>query len=438
MPPFFSEFPVFCVGLSHHTASVDHLERASIAEPDLSLALGELASKLDGEGRRAELVVLSTCNRTEIYGSWLPDPELPPAALSEAALRYLLSRLGDPDAEGLLYSLQGVEAARHLFRVASGVESLVVGEAQILAQVGRAHAAAQAAGTTGPVISLLFQSAVRCGRRARAETGIGKSAENISSAAVRRAEAIVGALSKARALVVGTGEMGRLALKSLRSRGAIEIDLVNRSEERAREVAARWGARARRLRELPGLLAASDLVVSSTSAPEPIISRGMVLDALRDRGGRPLVLIDIAVPRDVDPRVRAIPGVHLIDIDALKGLDGGGLDAELPAVERVIEEELGSLSSHLAEYALRPVIAELWRKAEEIRSEVLEHTRSRLSGLDEESWGHVESLADALVNKLLHLPATRLRAEAANGRAYQYVEALRYLFDLPPSRDATS
>ena len=422
------EIPVACVGLSYRSASVELLESVSITGEGLPGVLRELSAAQ--EGSRAELVVLSTCNRVEIYGAQ-------PGLIGEA--REWLSRrsgLPAPEIDLKIYLSSGREAAQHLFRVACGLDSLVVGESQILGQVESAYAAAQLAGCAGPVMTALFQTAIRCGKRIRNETGIGRSAENISSAAVHLAESYVGDLGQARVLVVGSGEMGRLAVRTLRNRGALQIDLVNRHYEHAAKVARRWGAKAHLFHNLPCLLATSDVVVSSTSAPRPIISAEMVREAMAERQGRPLVLIDIAVPRDIDPDSSSIPGVHLFDVDALKSLDtarSGAAIAEIPAVERIIEEELAEAQLKMAENSLRPVIAELWQRADEIQSEVLAHTRSRLPELDDEDWAHVVSLAQALVNKLLHAPATRLRSEAANGHAADYAEALRYLFDLRAS-----
>ncbi len=423
MPP--DRIPVVCVGLSYRNATVELLERVSVPTEALAEALREL-SDTQGEEHR-ELVVLSTCNRVEIYGI---RPEL-----VSTASAYLARRSGLPSAaiERTLTVYSGQEAARHLFRVACGLDSLVMGESQILGQVESAYAAAQGFGCAGSIMTALFQTAIRCGKRARNETGIGRSAENISSAAVRLAESYVGDLAAARVLVVGSGEMGRLAVRTLHTRGAERIDLVNRHYEHAAKVARRWGAKAHLFQNLPCLLATSDVVVSSTSAPHPIISAEMVRRAIEERQGRPLVLIDIAVPRDIDPESASIPGVHLFDVDALKSLETaeeGPTTAEVPAVEGIIGEELAAAQVKMAEIALRPVIAELWQRAGAIRSEVLAHTRSRLPGLDEEGWAQVEGLAQALVNKLLHAPATRLRSEAANGHASDYAEALRYLFDL--------
>ncbi len=417
--------PIACVGLSYRSASVELLENVSVSAD----ALPEVLTELSGEpgGEHAELVVLSTCNRVEIYGAR--------PGLAERGRAYFSHRSGLPPStiEPTLHLFTGREAAEHLLRVACGLDSLVVGESQILGQVESAYAAAQRAGCAGPVMAALFQTAIRCGKRIRNETAIGRSAENISSAAVHLAESYVGDLGEARVLVVGSGEMGRLALRTLRNRGAQRIDLVNRHFEHAAKVARRWGAKAHLFQNLPCLLEASDVVVSSTSAPRPIITAEMVRAAMAERQGRPLVLIDIAVPRDIDPESSAIEGVHLFDVDALKSLDtarDGATIAEIPVVERIIVEELAEVQVKMAEISLRPVIAELWLRAGKIQDEVLAHTRSRLSELDDAEWAHVVNLAQALVNKLLHAPATRLRIEAANGHAFDYAEALRYLFDL--------
>lgn len=454
------QFDAVCISLSYQNVRVELLERLSVPDEGLPDVLREIARRLSQQ--RSELVLLSTCNRIELYGT--------EHALRELATEYFAQRSGMSTAfiDSSLRLYSGREAAKHLFRVACGLESLVVGESQILGQVESAYAAAQLTGTAGPGMAALFQTAIRCGKRARNETKIGQRATNISSLAVHLAEGYAGDLSQARVLVVGSGEMGRLAIRALHDRGARTIDLVNRRFDHAAEVARRWGAKAHLFHDLPCLLASADVVLSSTSAPEPIITAAMVREAMEDRPGRPLVLVDIAVPRDVDPDARTVPGVHLFDVDDLKALDptrdgatrcasavihplGSALPAvdpspggttapviypfgsALPEVDRIIEEELVEAGAKNAEIALRPVIAELWRRAEEIQREVLDHTRAHLPDLDEQGWRQVENLAQALVNKLLHAPATRLRAEAANGHAVEYAEALRYLFDLPVS-----
>jgi glutamyl-tRNA reductase len=406
--------PVFCVGLSHHSAPVEMLEA-------LSLSAEELPGRLPS--RPSEVVVLSTCNRFEVFGSLGPDNAL------ETAVEFL-HKAG---ASGCMHQLTGREAAKRLYRIVCGLESMVLGESQIIGQVAGAYAAAQTARRAGPVMTALFQGAIRAGRRARRETDIARSASSISAAAVRLAEETLGGLAEARVLVLGSGEMGRLTLRCLQEHGVSRVDVAGRHLDKAARAGRRWGAKAHLLGSLPCLLESTDVVISATSAPRPPLTADMLRQAMRARADRPLIVVDIAVPRDVEPEAGSVPGVRLFDLDSLKGRDEGGENLrhrEVPRVERIIDEELAALSIAMAENALRPLIGSLWLKASSIRQEVLERTRARVPNLDDASWSHVESLARALVNKLLHEPATRLRAEAANGHARDYADALRFLFDL--------
>jgi glutamyl-tRNA reductase len=411
--------PVFCVGLSHHSAPVELLETLSRSKDELSGFLPP---------RPAEMVVISTCNRFEVFGSH-----------SSRALESTLDFFGRSGVADSTHSLTGREAARRLYRIVCGLDSMVLGESQIIGQVASAYAAAQAARRAGSVMTALFQGAIRAGRRARRETEIGKSASSISAAAVRLAHDCLGGLREARVLVLGSGEMGRLTLRSLQERGVANVDVAGRHLDKAARAAGRFGAKAHLINSLPCLLESADVVISATSASRPPITADMMRAAARARSGRPIFIVDIAVPRDVEPEAGEVPGVRLFNLDSLKARDENAETLrlrEVPRVEAIIEEELDALSLALAENSLRPVIGSLWLKASSIRQEVLERTRARLPQMDEASWAHVERLANALVNKLLHDPATRLRAEAGNGHARAYADAIRYLFDLPDEEPA--
>ncbi|MGO9412340.1 MAG: glutamyl-tRNA reductase [Spirochaetia bacterium] len=411
--------PVFCVGLSHHSAPVELLEALSRSAEELPRFL---------PSRPAEVVVLSTCNRFEVFGS-------PSGDVFESTVDFF-RRAGVSDS---VHTLTGRDAALRLYRIVCGLDSMVLGESQIIGQVASAYAAAQAARRAGPSMTALFQGAIRAGRRARRETEIGKSASSISAAAVRLAQEALGGLQGARVLVLGSGEMGRLTLRSLQELGVANVDVAGRHLDKAARAARRFGAKAHLINSLPCLLENADAVISATSASRPPVTALMLRSAMRGRGGRPIVLVDIAVPRDVEPEAAKVPGVRLFDLDSLKGRDENSESLrlrEVPRVERIIDEELDALSLAMAENSLRPVIGSLWLKASSIRQEVLERTRARVPNMDDASWAHVERLASALVNKLLHDPATRLRAEAGNGHARDYAETLRYLFDLPEKDSA--
>ena len=456
------EHAVSCIGVSHHHATLDLLERLSLSSSGLREALA-LFSPRDPDGRRLrEGVVLSTCNRMEIYFTPRDTARAPggaaglggaagpgapgifgglPPGLLEMLCRH--SGLSAAELAALLFRLDGWAADEHLFRVVCGLDSLIAGESQIVGQVARAYAEAQSAGTAGVVLSTLFQSAIRGGRRARSRIGIGRNAPNAGSAAVAHAEKTAGSLAGARAVVVGTGEIGRIVLRSLRARsegagnGAGKavgrVDIVSRSEERAAEVASRWGCQAHTIAELPALLAECDVLFSTTRALRPVVSAAMIRDAMQPRRARPLVLVDLGVPRTIDVGAASVPGVRLLDIDSLKD-DTAPASAteEERRVERLIAEDLAELRARMTELSLRPVIGGMWRRAAAIRGDVLTRARERLAHLDARSWAEVESLASSLVARILHDPAARLRAEAGNGHSAAFAEALRELFRLEP------
>lgn len=434
---------VACIGVSHHHAPLALLERLSLTDGVRREFLVPFLPR-GADGRRLhEGVVLSTCNRTEIYftpGDAPRDSRAPgllrglPPGLSEAIGRH--SGLTPLELSVRLFRLDGWAAAEHLFRVVCGLDSLVAGESQITGQVARAYADAQRAGTVGVVLSTLFQAAIRGGRRARSRIGIGSGAPNAGTEAVRQAERIRGALDSAHAVVVGTGEIGRIVLGSLRARsegrpGGPSVQVVSRSPERAAEVAARWRCPAYPLSRLPELLKTCDILFSTTRAAEPVVSAAAVTEAMKTRAGRPLVLVDLGVPRTVDPAAATIPGVHLLDIDSLKESPGSALSSSEEArVRELIREDLAVLRARMTELSLRPVLGGMWQKARAIREEVLARARERLPGLDENAWAEVEDLASSLVARLLHDPATRLRAEAGNGHAQEFAQALSELFRL--------
>jgi len=414
------------------------LERLAIPTEALPGALRHFAARSQNGDRLCEGVILSTCNRTEIYAAWgsprpvdtVPDilSVLPPALVDGLSAHSGLTRA---DLASRMFRYDGWPAAEHLFRVVCGLDSLVVGESQVAGQVARAYAAAQKAGTAGIVLSTLFQSAIRGGRRARARIGIGRRASNAGAAALDRAEAAAGPLASSHAVVIGTGEFGRIVVHELRRRRVSHIDIVSRSAERAASVAERWGCSGHGMTDLPRLAEECGIIVSTVGAETRQVTAELVGAAMRVRAGRGLVLIDLAVPRSIAPEAAAVPGVHLLDIDSLKtGRPDGPPSPEELRVEQSIGEDLAELALRMKELFVRPVIGELWRKAAAIRASVLERARGRLSTLDDESWAEVEDLAASIVARLLHDPSTRLRAEAGNGHAEAFSEALRELFHI--------
>jgi glutamyl-tRNA reductase len=392
------------VGLSHQSAPVELRERVAFADEELPGLLRAL-----GHG-----VVLSTCNRTEIY-RWA-DRESDP----EPAERFLAQRLGvpDPDLSTHLYRLRDRAAVRHLFAVAAGLDSLVLGEAQILGQVRTALEAAEAAGTAGPVLSRIFQGALRAGRRARAQTFIGRHATSVSYAAVELARAHLGDLAECQALVVGAGEMGELTARTLARYGVGVVAVANRTFENAWALVGRVGGRAIGFEDLPAALREADIVITSTNAPGFVIDRPMVESALVSRGGRPLFVIDIAVPRDVDPEVGSIPGVRLYNIDDLRAQCDHNRERrrrEIARVEAIIDAEVERTMAWLVARPAIPAIVALRDRAEEAREQELAEAMAKLRHLSAEDRAVVDQLTRALVRRLLHEPMLRLKALAASG-----------------------
>jgi glutamyl-tRNA reductase len=410
------------VGVSHRTAPLDVRERLHMPEDEARAT----ASRLAAEG--VEAAVLSTCNRTEIYLA-AHDTALA-ASLARGALA---ARSGLPEAEleEALDERRGVDAALHLFRVAAGLDSLLPGESQILGQVREAYDVASAAGATGPVLNRTFEHALHAGKRVRSETGVGTLPAAIPVAAAALAERIVGPLRDARILVIGAGKMGALAAGSFVERGAERVFVANHRIERAEKLAERFGGVAVPWDRLVDELVRADVVLASTRCPQVIVHAEQVSAAAGSRGGRPLVLIDIAVPRDLDPAIAELDACHLYDLDAL-GPEAGealaGRREEVEAAEDVVREEAVELGAWLASLEVVPIVAALRRRAEEIRTGELERAEARLERLSEEERRSVETLTAQIVSKLLHEPTVRAKEEP------EHAEALRSLFDLEEGR----
>ena len=378
-----------------------------------------------------ELAILSTCNRTEIIAR-VNCPGLNVRALL-ADLLALLNGLDKAAFEEHLYLHTGLEAAEHLCRVAAGLDSQVLGEPQILGQVTDAFMAATEAKTIGPALTELFRTAIRCGKRARSETAISQNPASTSSMAVAQAQAILGDLSQRQHLIIGVGEMGQLALKVLRARGATQVSLANRSRARAEAIAAADGLAVYDLGGLATAVSQTDVVVSATSATQPVLTYELIQSAMQQRPERPLILLDIDVPRDIDPAVRQIANVHLFDADELKQSLDEALAArqqEIPAIEAIIDAELENLAAALRSLTVRPVIVDLRHKAETIRQKELDRTLRYLGDLDEAALAHIQHFSRALVNKLLHEPTLCLRDKAVNEEAAVYASTVRDLFGL--------
>lgn len=419
---------IACLGLSHQSAPVELRERISrllVQEEHVRpVNLPEHLAAI------SEIVLLTTCNRIELYVS--VDRHV--ANPRQLLLDYLTLHHETPSLQSYLYFHLGQDAVRHLIRVASGLESQILGEPQILGQVTRAFMQATEARTIGPQLTVLFRGAIRAGKRARAQTAISSNPISIASAAIALADRLVGPLHRRRALVVGLGEMGQLALNALRKRNVREIALANRNLERARQLQRDQFENVYSLDQLSEALVTADFVITATASSDPIIDQALMQSVLEQRDGRDLVLIDIALPRDVEPAVGQLPHIHLFNMDDLRQSLDAALEArrkEIPHVEHIIDQEMNRLEQEFHELAVSPLIADLRLRAEEIRQRELRRTLRHLGDdVDAETLRHIQHLSRSLVNKLLHEPTLRLRQHASNGQAEEYSGAIRELFAL--------
>jgi glutamyl-tRNA reductase len=403
------------VGLSHQATPIDVRERAFVPLPQAAELARELA--VDGEA-----VCLSTCNRTELY---LVGEEGGDRALEALAA---LSGLAEEELGAVVYRLADEAAALHLFRVAAGLDSMVPGEGEILGQVR----AAFEAGSPGPVLDRVFRQALHAGKKVRAETAIAESPASVSSAAAALAQQVFGRLDGCRVMLVGAGHVAELAARSLAARGAGIRFVANRSVDRAEVLAARFGAAGIPLETAAERLGEVDVLVASTGSPGRTFGRGQVEAALRGRRGRPLFLIDLAVPRDLDPAIHELDGCYLYDIDDLESVVAAGLAGrrrEAARAEAIVAAEAGRFREWQASRDVVPAIASLRALAEEIRAAELARVRGRL-GLSESQHAAVESVTAQIVNKLLHLPTIRLKEAAAGTDGSTYADAVRHLFGL--------
>jgi glutamyl-tRNA reductase len=419
---------LLALGISHKTAPLALRERLALPEGRAASVLHELV----GHAEIHEAVSISTCNRTELY---LVASD--PVEAENAALGALSRQAGIPPTEllGSLYSLRGMEAVGHVFAVAAGLESMIVGEAEIQGQVKRAYELALVEGVTGPITNRLFRDALGAGKRARTETAIGRSRVSVSSVAVELARGIIGELASRRVLVIGAGENGELTAKALRERGVVTVFVANRRYDRAIGLAQRFGGHAVRFDELPRELEAADIVVSSTGSPHQIVGRDELELVMKARGGRPLLLIDIAVPRDIDPSVRELAGITLFDMDDLQrevARNLGGREAEVVRVRAILEQEVERFGDWTASLDVVPTIAALRQRGEQIVERVLRENEPRWQSLGEPDRARVALLARAVVNRLLHEPTLRMKGAAERGGSYVHLQALRELFGLDP------
>lgn len=412
------------VGLSHKTAPIEIREKLTFPPHRQAEALTALTRGTEV----AEAVILSTCNRTEIYAVTATE------AGSDAVIDFVCE-YHDLDRAALshyLYVIDGGAVVKHLFRVVSSLDSMVLGEAQILGQVKDAYEAACDNSKTGRVLNKLFRQSFEVGKRVRTETAIGESAVSISYAAVELAKKVFDTLEGRTILIVGAGKMSELTAKHLVSQGVRSVLVANRTYERAVELAERFEGEAIRYDDLFDRMRTADIVISSTGAPHFVIGKADVAPVVRGRRA-PLFFIDIAVPRDIDPEVNTLSNVFLYDIDDLNGVVESNLEErmrEARHAEVIIDEEIGVFDRWLESMEVVPTIAAMRAKAEAMRQEELGRAIRRLGGLSAKELECVEMLSQAIVNKMLHEPTARLRSAATEKDGYTYVEAARHLYGL--------
>ncbi len=428
---------IHCLGISHHTANVDLRELLAFNEHTLRSTLSKFCGQNETSrsiGSISEMVILSTCNRVEIYA--VAD-ELIFDALEGIFLNR--SKLTFEEIRPALYPLSGEQAIAHLFKVAAGLDSMVLGEPQILGQISEAFEIAHSVNTSGKILSRLFQMATHSGKRARTETAIGHNATSVPSLAVRRATKAISNLEKAKIVLLGAGEMTELAVEALHKRGAINFHFISRTLSHAQKLADRWQGEADRLETLPLALRRADILITSSNSSHILVDRQMVAEAMDTRPNRPMNIVDIAVPRDVATEVGELPGVQLYDIDNLKQGVEESLEArqrEVPKVEAILIEEQSKFMDYLASLDIIPVIIEMRAQAENIRNTELEKVFRRLPDLTLKGQEGIAALTQSIVKKMLHSPTTRLRASSIEPESDQLANAARALFGLDNPRNS--
>jgi glutamyl-tRNA reductase len=417
---------ILVLGVSHRTAPLGLREQLALTEGRAAGVLNALVS----EEPISEAAALSTCNRTELYLVSTDSVEAEAAGLGVLARE---AGIRPTELLGPLYSLRGTEAARHLYRVTAGLDSMIVGEAEIQGQVKRAYELALVEGATGPILNRAFRGALAAGKRARTETAVGEKGVSIPSVAVELAQRTLGDLSARRVLLIGAGETAELTARSLAARGSDAVFIANRGYNRAISLAQRFGGSAVRIDELPAQLADADIVVSTTNSPHHLIERPELEMIMEQREARPLLLIDLAVPRDIDPDCRGIEGVSLHDVDDVQAIverNASGREAEARRAAAILDSELSRFERWLGSQEVMPTVTGLRERAEAIVSQVLAENASRWESLSPTDRERVEIMARAIVNRLLHEPTVRIKALADREDAYLQVSALRELFGL--------
>ena len=410
----------FVVGVNYVSAPVEVRERLAIVEEEATGVLDTMA------GIVHQGAILATCNRTELYAICMGEDSINDLRLFFGSWQGISTE----DVAPYIYSYTGPEAVRHLFRVSAGIDSMVVGEAQILSQVKDALRIAEAAGRMGKELKRLFTHAIRAGRRARAETAIGRNGTSIPDVAVELARKVLGSLQGHRALIVGAGNAGKLSAKALLGAGAAEVFVINRTDHRSLDLASNIGGRAIPFSSLENTLAEVDVVVSGTAAKEPVISLDAVESAMTLRQGSPLLMLDIAVPRDIDPSVAGIHGVYLYNIDQLHAAARSNhlhRHAEVEQAEQIVAQEMDRFMEWWRTLIVIPTLRELLQTAERVRQLEMDRVFRKLSHLSLGDQQTVEMMSRALIKKLLHHPLLSLKEMAEDEG---HIETIRHVFHL--------
>ncbi len=421
---------IVVVGVDHTTAPIALREQLACSPrqvPQILRATQQVAQ---------EAILLSTCNRLELYAVCAEEQEAPVNLLSVLSE---IRQVPSAELEAHSYHFADEQAITHLFGVTCGLYSLVPGEVQIQGQVVEALELAQGGGYSGPLTSALFRAALATGKRARNETAISRNATSISHVAVQLSRHLFPNFNEACVLLVGSGKMSELAAHHLCDNGAKSLIIINRTQSHAVELAQRFGAQHRSFTELLPSLVAADIVISSTTAPRAILTLELMQEVMKQRANRSLLLIDIALPRDIDPDVATLPGIHLYNLDHLQATVNEGISLRRQEVEHVrsiIAEEVNTFERWLRSLGVVGTISDLRQYADTLRQQELARALRQLSPtLSEREVSAVHELTTRLVNKLLHIPTLRLKDAAAIGQGHIYAEALRYLFDLAEKDD---
>ena len=422
---------IVIVGLSHKTAPVEIRERLAFAPTAMQRPLQkmlELSSVAEG-------LIVSTCNRVELCAA-TKEPDLAIAALRRFLAEYHEISPGEIDEH--LYDYQGEEAIRHLFRVASSLDSMVLGEPQILGQIKTAYGYAAEFKTAGLILNRFLHKAFSVAKRVRTETAIASNAVSVSFAAVELARKIFDQFDNKAVMIIGAGEMCELAARHFVTNGVSKVLVTNRTFERAEKLAAEFQGKAVPFEHFVDHLVEADIVMTSTGAPNFILGQRQMEDVLKRRKNRPMFLIDIAVPRDIDPKVNKLDNAYLYDVDDLQGVVQANLKErkkEASKAEVIVEQEIGQFHQWLANLEVKPTIIALRRKFEEIRQQELDKTFGNLKDLSGKDRKSIESMANAIINKILHQPTTVLKQSQNDASGNDYVDAVRTLFDLPAPAD---